>query len=86
MLTKNDKSWLVTSFITRGEHHADITRIEESYSRMEAKVDKVLTKLDKFVGNIETLQQENKMGARTLNRHGIQIQELAKATSTKISH
>ena len=85
MLTKDDKSWLVTSFVTRGEHHAGMTKLEESYSRMEAKVDKVLTKLDEFVGNVDTLQQENKMGARTLHRHGVHIQELAKATGTTLS-
>lgn len=73
------------SFVTRGEHHADITRLEKSSSRMEAKIDDVLNKLDKFVGNIADLDQENKMGSITLRRHDIQIHELATATGTAIS-
>lgn len=85
MLTKDDKSWLVTSFVTRGEHRTGMAGLEERYSRIETKMDKVLNKLDKFVGNVADLDQENKMGAVTLRRHGIQIEELAKATKTKIS-
>lgn len=60
--------------------------IEASHIRTEEKMDKVLNILDGFSGKVAELDQENKMGARTLHRHGIQIQELAKATSTKISH
>ncbi len=85
MLTKDDKSWLVTSFVTRGEHHADITELRESGSRIEKKVDKLLTKFDGFAGKLADLDQENKMGAITTRRHGIHIQELAKATGTALS-
>lgn len=62
-----------------------LTGVEESYSRIETKVDKVLNKLDKFAGNVADLDQENKMGAVTLRRHGIRIHELATATGTAIS-
>jgi len=59
--------------------------IEASNIRTEEKIDKVLTILDGFSGKVADLEQENKMGAVTLHRHGIQIHELAKATGTKIS-
>ncbi len=85
MLTKEDKNWLVTSFVTRGEHHVDIMELKERSSRIETKMDKILNKLDAFVGNVDTLQQENKMGAITARRHGMHIQELAKATGTHLS-
>ncbi len=62
-----------------------LTGVEDSYSRMENKVDKVLNKLDKFTGTVADLQQENKMGAVTLRRHDIQIHELATVTRTSIS-
>ena len=62
-----------------------MTKLGGSYSRTEIKVDKILVKLDKFVGNIAKLDQENKMGAITARRHGIHIQELAKATGTALS-
>ena len=72
--------------------HLDVTILrngmsetKKAYSRMEIKVDDVLNKLDKFVGNIAGLEQENKMGARTLHRHDVQIHELATATGTTIS-
>ncbi|MFA6519830.1 MAG: hypothetical protein WCT41_03360 [Candidatus Paceibacterota bacterium] len=62
-----------------------LIEINTIHSRTETKIDEVLTKLDKFVGNIADLEQENKMGARTLHRHDIQIHELATATGTTIS-
>ncbi len=62
-----------------------LNSIEASNIRTEEKIDKVLTILDGFAGKVADLDQENKMGARTLHRHGIQIHELAQATHTKIS-
>ena len=59
--------------------------IEASHLRSEEKIDKVLNLLDGFSGKVADLEQENKFGAITLRRHGIQIEELAKATKTKIS-
>lgn len=59
--------------------------IEASHIRTEEKIDKVLSILDGFSGKVAELDQENKMGARTLHRHGINIQELAKATGTMLS-
>jgi hypothetical protein len=59
--------------------------IEASNIRTEEKVDKILNIMDGLAGKIAELDQENKMGARTLHRHGIQIQELAKATGTTLS-
>jgi hypothetical protein len=59
--------------------------IESSNIRTEEKIDKILNIVDGYAGNILDLQQENRMGAVTLRRYGIQIEELAKSTKTKIS-
>ena len=59
--------------------------IEAAGIRTEEKVDKILTQLDGFTGKVADIEQENKMGAITPRRYGIQIEELAKATKTKIS-
>lgn len=59
--------------------------IEASNIRMEEKVDKILNIVDGLAGKVAELDQENKMGARTLHRHGLHIQELAKATGTTLS-
>ena len=59
--------------------------IEASDIRTEEKVDKILNILDGFSGKVAEIDQENKMGARTLHRHGVQIQELAKTTGTTLS-
>lgn len=59
--------------------------IEASTIRNEEKSDKILSILDGFAGKVSDLEQENKMGAVTFRRHGIQIRELATATSTAIS-
>lgn len=62
-----------------------VNSIEASNIRTEEKVDRILNILDGFAGKVADLDQENKMGARTLHRHGIQIHELAQATGTTIS-
>ena len=59
--------------------------MEASHIRTEEKIDKVLNILDGFSGKVADLEQENKMGAVTLHRHGVQIHELATATGTAIS-
>lgn len=64
---------------------AHLRSLEASVFRNEEKSDKILGILDGFTGRIAGLDQENKMGAITLRRHGIQIQQLAKTTGTKIS-
>ena len=85
MLTKDDKNWLVDEFVTRGEYRTDMAGLEERYLRIETKLDKLIIIGEGNAGNIADLQQENKMGAVTLRRYGIQIEELATATKTKIS-
>lgn len=79
MLTKEDKSWIEETIEEK------LVSIEESNIRTGEKLDKVLNILDGFAGKVAGLDQENKMGARTLHRHGIQIRELAQATGTVIS-
>jgi len=64
---------------------SEIEAMRASDIRTEEKIDKVLNILDGFSGKVADLEQENKMGAITLRRYGIQIEELAKATKTKIS-
>lgn len=85
MLTKEDKNWLVESFVTRGEHDADVKDLKDSISRVEELSKKMLAITQGFAGNIADLEQENKMGAITLHRHDIQIHELATTTGTVIS-
>lgn len=74
----------------------DFAIMQQTIIRLEDKVDasaensknmfnKILTVVESFAGNISDLEQENKMGARTMHRHGIQIYELADATGTTIS-
>lgn len=62
-----------------------LNSIEASNIRTEEKIDKLIAIADGNAGRIADLDQENKMGAVTLRRYGIQIEELAKATKTKIS-
>lgn len=85
MLTKEDKSWLVKSFVTRDENRVGMDKLGESYSRIEGKLDHLMNTLDGFTGNVSDLNQENRMGAITLRRHDVQIHELATATCTAIS-
>lgn len=85
MLTKDDKDWLVESFVTRGEHLSDISGIKGDLQELKTNMNKVLNAVDKFSGRVAILEQENKMGAITTRRHGMHIQELAKATGTVLS-
>ena len=83
MLTKDDKNWIEETIEDKIEEK--LVSIEESNIRTEEKLDKVLNILDGFSGKVADLEQENKFGAVILNRHDIQIHELATATSTTIS-
>ena len=85
MLNKDDKTWMLENFATRGELGLLRTEMQERLESVESKIDTSLTKLDGFAGKIADLDQENKMGAVTLHRHGVNIEELAKATGTTLS-
>ncbi len=76
---------LTTSSIEKLDLSFRIDSIEASSIRTEEKIDKVLTILDGFAGKVADLNQENKFGAVTLQRHDVQIHELATATGTAIS-
>lgn len=76
---------IVDSSIEKFNLKFRLDSIEAAGIRTEEKVDKILIQLDGFTGKVADLEQENKMGAIALRRHGIQIEELAKATKTKIS-
>ncbi len=76
---------IVDSHLEKFNIKSRFDSIEASNIRTEEKVDKILNIMDGFAGKIAELDQENKMGSRTLHRHSIQIQELAKATGTTLS-
>ena len=46
---------------------------------------KIIATNEGWAGKVAVLEQENNMGAITTRRHGIHIQELAKATGTALS-
>jgi len=76
---------LTMSSLEKFDFKSRVDSMEASSIRTEEKVDKILNIMDGYAGAIADLKQENKMGAVTLRRYGIQIEELAKATKTKIS-
>ncbi len=76
---------LTTSTLEKFNIKAEIEALRASGIRSEEMLQKLLTIADGNGGAIADLQQENKMGAITLRRYGIQIEELAKATKTKIT-
>lgn len=85
MLTKEDKSWVVDNFVTSGEFRSEMKDMKDSLARIEKLASKTLDIAEGFAGKIDDLEQENRMGAITLRRHGVNIQELADATGTKLS-
>ena len=85
MLTKDDKSWVTGNFVTRGEFRERMDELSKTYARTEKKLDKVLTIVEGFAGKVAELDQENKFGSVILQRHGVQIRELATATGTTLS-
>lgn len=85
MLTKDDKGWIIDNFVTRGEFRTEIKEVKDGISRIEGKIDKLIIIGEGNAGNIADLEQENKMGAVTLHRHDVQIQELATATGATLS-
>lgn len=76
---------LTMSSLEKFDFKSEVEAMRASDIRTEEKVDKLLTIMDGYAGKIAELDQENKMGARTLHRHGLHIQELAKATGTTLS-
>ena len=76
---------LITFNLEKFDLDNRIRSLEAASFRTEEKIDKVLTQMDGFTGRVADLDQENKMGAITLRRHSVNIEELAKATSTTIS-
>jgi len=74
MLTPEDRTWLELKFDS----------LEERYGRSEGKVDKILNIVEGLAGKVADLDQENKMGAVTLGRHGRQIEQLASASGTTL--
>lgn len=95
MITDVDVKKLKEVFATKDDLNAvrvdvailrsDVAGIKADMADVKTMVQKTLTTVTNFAGNIDTLQQENKMGAATLHRHGVQIQELATATGTTLS-
>jgi len=46
----------------------EVTRMSEGFGRVEVLANKMLTAAEKLGGRVDTLEQENKMGAATLQR------------------
>lgn len=76
---------MANSFLEKFDFKNRVESLEATTFRTEEKIDKLITMVDGFGGKVADLEQENKMGAVTLHRHGVNIEELAKATNTKIS-
>ncbi|MDO8593698.1 MAG: hypothetical protein Q7R59_02285 [bacterium] len=76
---------LTMSSLEKFDFKSEVEAMRASDIRTEEKVDKLITIMDGYAGKIAELDQENKMGAITTRRHGIYIQELAKATDTTLS-
>lgn len=85
MLTKEDKSWVAGNFATKKEMYLIRNELKDDISEVKELVKQTLNSVNKFTGKVADLEQENKMGAVTLRRHGINIRELAKATDTVLS-
>lgn len=96
VILKSDVSILKTDVaelkVDVAELKIDSKIIQNTLIRMEQKMDdsiefshKNFAILEGLSGKVADLDQENRMGAITLRRHGIQIHELAKATRTAIS-
>lgn len=85
MLTKDDKSWVVDNFVTRDEFRSEVNDMKDSLARIEKLASKTLDITEGLAGKTDDLEQENRMGAITLHRHSVNIQELADATGTKLS-
>lgn len=85
MLDKNDKNWIVENFVTRGEFRSEMSEIKAGLARVEELSKQTLAIAEGIVGKVADLEQENNMGALTLQRHDTQIQELAAATGTALS-
>ena len=79
------KKWTLENFATKGEMYLIRDELKSDISEVKELVKKTFNAVDKFSGRVSTLEQENKMGAVTARRHGIHIQELAKATGTTLS-
>ena len=78
------RSRVTTSTLDKFNLKAEIDALRASTIRTEEMVEKLPTIADGNAGNIADLQQENKMGAITMRRHGIQIEHLAKVAGTKL--
>jgi len=85
MLTKDDKNWVVENFAIKKELYLVRNELKDDISEVKELVKKTFNAVDKFSGKVADLEQENKMGSLTLRRHGVQIEELAKATGTTLS-
>lgn len=85
MLNTNDKNWIIENFVTKGEFRSEINELKEGMSRIEELSKRTLAVVEGVVGRVADLEQENTMGSTTLQRHDMQIQELAHATGTVLS-
>ena len=76
---------ITSSTLEKYNFRSEIEAIRASNIRIEEISQKMLAIAEGNTGRIADLEQENKMGSVTLHRFGVNIEELAKATNTKIS-
>ncbi|OGG40332.1 hypothetical protein A2118_01380 [Candidatus Kaiserbacteria bacterium GWA2_50_9] len=62
-----------------------VIRLERNMKENIKLSKKIIATNEGWAGKVAVLEQENNMGAITTRRHGIHIQELAKATGTALS-
>ena len=62
-----------------------LIRLEQGVDESVGLARQTLTIVEGLAGKVADLEQESKMGAVTLHRHGIQIRELATATGVTIT-
>ena len=74
MLNKQDKDWIVDNFATRKELYLVRDELKSDISEIKTLVKETLDAVDGFSGKVADLNQESKMGAITLRRHGVNIE------------
>jgi hypothetical protein len=84
MITDRDITKLKEVFVTK-EDFADLCiEVGELKEVVQDGLDTLNVKMDRFLGNIETVQLDNSAGAAILYRHDRQIQILADKTGVTL--
>ena len=52
-----------------------VENVEEKIEKIDIKLDRIENKIDRFVGGVETLKQENSVGADQYRKHDLKIED-----------